>query len=153
LAICLIVRKILRYEHVDREAVGAAALVIFASLALWFFKAPDPRFGVGVFILAAPVAAVLVFGVPVSSGGTLLRNIHIAALAILVMAIGVIKGIASGNLMTFDLLSVPAPEVIAQSPFGVRPKEGDQCWLVGHCAPYDRTAPVVRFGYRLFPAK
>lgn len=125
------------------------------SLLFWFFKAPTPRFGLGVFLTLppflafvflsdAPLAERLAFRFQMMTKGCLL------ALAI-VMGGWNAEIFTAEKLLRLDRLSVATPAVVQDEVFGVRPDGTDQCWLSPCCSPYPRSAPGVRQGYLLFP--
>jgi hypothetical protein len=125
--------------------------VLFSLLvaAFWFWKAPDPRFGVGVFIIFFPVVLLLFPVTPPDQ--KVLWGLSIVLS--LVISLQYSKSAWSPffhRALAFERLTVITPETIPDSNFGVRPVAGDQCWLVSNCSPYDRP-PVSRlYGYKAF---
>ena len=130
-------------KHIAVSAVGLSVIVL--SALIWFFKAPDPRFGSGIFALLFPLILVNLLGI--FNGGTkrMWHNIAVALVVLLTLKFGNFHSIEFGELTMFDHLTVPKIEVMTDPNFGVRPLSGDQCWLIKECSPYDRPN-LNRFG-------
>lgn len=121
------------------NAVSLAGLsVIVVSLVIWFFKAPDPRFGSGIFALLFPLILVYVFGIFQDGNKRTWHNIAVTLVVLLTLKFGNFDRIEFEELTVFNHLKVPNIAVVTDPKFGVRPLSGDQCWLIKECSPYDR---------------
>lgn len=148
LCVTILCRRYLTVERVPRLDALMLSIVVVASLSLWFLKAPTDRFGIGVFMVAAPILAICALGSPVFSPGLKTRLLSIAMIVLLADNQG---GFSIKGLMRFQLLTVPAVETVSDANFGVRPKAGGgDCWTATHCAPSDRPAPAMKSGYLFF---
>lgn len=143
-------RSYFQFERNHGKVVVSGIVVIFLVLALWFLKAPNPRFGIGAFLLAAPLVAVFVFGAPVNGNLKVWRMIGIVLVGLLILRNDGLGRTTLRRLMQYDPLSVPTVEVVPDKNFGVRPRNGDQCWLAKHCAPYGRPSPTKTWGHLTF---
>jgi hypothetical protein len=138
----------------DIRFVAAAGFVLMA-FAFWFWKAPTPRFGGGVFILLFPVLFLVFHGkcieLPVSCQ-TFLRAVVITGVIVFSCRIGAPwKLISADTLFTFVMPDVGTPAVVKDYVYGMRPAKGDQCWLVPECSPaWDRPPRSSCFGYSVF---
>jgi hypothetical protein len=129
---------------------------LFFGLLFWFFSAPMPRFGLGVFLALPPFLAYVFLGdaaVPrqrVYKFGTMAK----AGVLVLGFLLGGwnTQNFSIDRLTRFEPLSVGTPVVVQDAAFGVRPKVSDQCWIVPYCAPYSRSTPEIKHGYLFFPS-
>lgn len=159
LAACSLILNRLRNDSVglDKTKIFGLSFLVL-SLLFWFFNAPTPRFGLGVFLcLPLFIAFVLLGDAPVNQ--KFLQGCSRLA-KVLILALGIVLGgwdakTFRGEAWTaFDPLGVESPDVVRDSVFGVRPDGTDQCWLVSRCSPFPRTAPITRLGYLFFsPAR
>jgi len=146
--VTIVCRRYLTAERMTRQDALILSIVTLAALSLWFFKAPTDRFGIGVFMVAAPIFAICVLGAPVFSPGFKTRILSIALIVLLADNQG---GFSIKGLMRFQLLTVPETEMVPDANFGVRPKSGGgDCWTATHCAPYERPTPTKKSGYLFF---
>ncbi len=146
--VAILYRRYLTAERVPRLDALMLSMVVLASLSLWFLKAPTDRFGIGVFMVAAPIFTICVLGSPVFSPGLKTRILSIALIVLLADNQG---GFSIKGLLRFQLLTVPAVKTVSDANFGVRPKSGGgDCWTATHCAPSDRPAPAEKSGYLFF---
>lgn len=143
-------RRHFRFERNHGKAIFSGMVVIFLGLSLWFLKAPTPRFGIGAFLLAAPIVTVFAFGAPVDGDRKVWRKIGIVLVGLLVLRNDGLGRVTLGRLMQFDPLPVGVTEVEPDADFGVWPKEGFQCWLAEHCVAHKRPSPTKKWGYRIF---
>jgi len=146
--VAIVYRRYLTAERLPRLDVLMLLVVTVASLSLWFLKAPTDRFGIGVFMVAAPIFAISVLGAPIFVPGLKTRALSILLIVLLSDNQG---GFSITGLTRFHLLTVPVVETIPDANFGVRPKSGGgDCWTATHCAPYDRPGPTKKSGYLFF---
>ena len=139
------------------RASTSAGVVLFclASVALWFLRAPHPRFG-GAALHALTIAPGLLMFASRAGAMRLQRK---------VWRIVGISGVALASLVSIELaarawplsvdrsallsfrLGTPSVEEVPNEHFGVRPRQGDQCWLTrSPCSPYDQEISVGRHG-------
>ncbi|HUP22035.1 MAG TPA: hypothetical protein VNB06_03745 [Thermoanaerobaculia bacterium] len=139
------------------RASTSAGVVLFclASLALWFVRAPHPRFGSAALHALTITPGLLIFasraGAPrlerkvwrvVGIGGAVLVSLFSIELAARAWP----RSVDRSTLLSFRL-GTPTVEVVPNEHFGVRPREGDQCWLTrSPCSPHDREISVGRRG-------
>lgn len=125
----------------DSRLIAGVAFVLLA-LSFWFWKSPNPRFGIGIFILFFPVLLLCFNGNVVEeteNSRKFLQAIAAILVIIFVCRIGVPwNRISLENALTFYTLTVPKPEIKNDPVYGVRPKKGNQCWVIPECAPSDR---------------
>ncbi len=126
----------------DIRIVAATGFVLIAFV-FWFWKAPTPRFGIGVFIIFFPVLFLFLHGKTLErpdNSRKLLQAIVVIGVVIFICRIGAPwEKISFDNILTINVLTVPEPKVIEDSVYGVRPIKGYyQCWLIPECTPYDR---------------
>lgn len=130
----------------------AAALFSIIALAIWFWKSPDPRFGIGPLIIFIPVLFVFILGKSNPDGDFKQRKSMTTLFSIaLLFSINTPWEIMIFNdLTTFDKLSVPVAKVKKDTIFGLRPIKGDQCWVVPECSPYNHPNIQTMYGLRMF---
>ncbi|XCN74818.1 MAG: hypothetical protein Q3M24_08780 [Candidatus Electrothrix aestuarii] len=131
-------------------AVGVMAL----SLLFWFWKAPTPRFGIGVFFLFFPVVFLFFSGYDFDLSVKINKPIQVAVIVGLLFFSFYIgtpwKKISQQNLFSFKAITVPTPKTQADVTYGVRVIGGDQCWLSPQCSPYDRPPLSSWHGVKTF---
>jgi hypothetical protein len=131
-----------------------ADIVIVMAFLLWFVKAPNPRFGIGVLILFFPVLLLFVLAndqVLTGIRRNALKIMVIVAVAMFGLRAGSpLKRVTLGNAFSFVPLSVPSIKVKKDSVYGVRPLKGDQCGLVPGCSPHDRPPKSTLYGRSAF---
>lgn len=162
LAIIAVVAVSYRFLFREKDAHRHSNVIIFAgltfilsSLAIWFIKAPTPRFGIGTFISLPPVIALSVFGIRQHGRSQLFihkaANVFMSLLLIEYAILGYVKGT---RILSFDMMAVPGVMVRPDANFGVRPSGDnvDQCWLAKYCSPHDRPALIEQNGIRMFPS-
>ncbi|WP_305988579.1 hypothetical protein [Roseibium sp. MMSF_3544] len=146
--VAIVFRRYLTAERLPRLDALVLIIVVVAALSLWFLKAPSDRFGIGVFMVAAPLFAISVLGAPIFVPGLKTRALSILLIVLLANNQG---GFSIKGLMRFHLLTVPVVETIPDANFGVRPKSGGgDCWTATHCAPGNRPTPTEKSGYLFF---
>ncbi|TYC64416.1 hypothetical protein FMN50_00540 [Rhodobacterales bacterium] len=134
-----------RMSSLDSLVLVAVAM---AALSLWFLRAPSDRFGIGVFMIAAPAFTLAALGAPKFDPE--LRTL-ILSIALIVLLADNQGGFSLKGLSRFLPLNVPAVDTVPDSNFGTRPESGDgDCWTATHCAPYDRPTPTTKSDYLFF---
>ncbi len=156
LVTCSLVVKKLRMVSFDFSWTRIIGLsFLFFGLLFWFFKAPTPRFGLGIFLTLPPFLAFVFWGEATLSE-RLARGLGVMTKAVLV-ALGILLGgwnaniVSADKLMGFDPLQVGTPTVVQDASYGVRPERSDQCWIIPACSPDPRSVPEMRQGYLFFP--
>ncbi len=138
---------------------------VLLGLALWFFKAPTPRFGTGVFIVLAPVVVVTVMGFA-DTDRLWVRRAGVWLVVLLALRLGtftntdVLRGFYHLRLVP-NMLEAPQVAVKPDAQFGFRPAgtEVDTdaiCWTAHYCGPDARPPIRQQGGYKRFvplPAK
>lgn len=142
------------FKILDTRLWAAVAFALLAFL-FWFWKAPDPRFGIGIFILFFPILFLSFHGNVFDETETSRKFLQVTALLavmIFVFRIGVPWKRVSflGNALTFNALMVPKQKVKQDLNYGFRPKEGDQCWIIPECAPADRPPKSIWHDHSAF---
>lgn len=129
----------------------ASALFVIIAISFWFWKAPTPRFGIGVFIIFTPVIFIFVLGRPYNHAHTIYQTrLILLLLVISILNISPWKNITIEELTTFNKLPIPASDVKNDNVFGVRPTQGNQCWSAPECSPYDRPNIQTLHGFKAF---
>lgn len=132
----------------------AAVVFVLSAFLFWFWKAPNPRFGIGVFVLLFPVLFLFIHGnvlEETKKSRYFLQVTAVIAVMIFACRIGVPwERISLKNALTFTALRVENPEVVKDATWGVRPKKGQQCWIVPECAPFDRNPKSTLYGQDAF---
>ena len=148
--------KFIIVKIMDIRYVAAAGFIIIAFL-FWFWKAPNPRFGIGVFILLFPVLFLFLHGKTLEISKNhrkLLQTTVVVGVIIFICQIGIPwKRLSFSNALTFNTLTVPTIEVYEDSVYGVRPVKRNQCWLVPECTPYNHPAKSLWHGKSIFYSK
>ena len=133
--------------------LGTAGFIGFAFL-FWFWKAPNPRFGIGVFLLLFPATLMFMHGRKLEQSHSfrkVLRSIVISVSILFACRIGAPwEKITYANMFKFKALTVHTPEVVEDSNYGVRPKKKNQCWVIPQCSPYDRPSKSSWHGRSAF---
>lgn len=146
-------------KYWQHKAMVPSLIFVLAGLALWFFKAPTPRFGIGVFIVLPPILITTLWGFRTSTHAWVpqLRYVLLLALAFrlgVVTNVDVMRGFYRLRLAP-ELLASPTVSVKEDAHFGVRPTgtiPGADCicWTAHYCAP-DNRPPISEFhGYKMF---
>lgn len=142
-----------RASLLDLRYWGALSAVLLALL-LWFWKAPTPRFGIGVFMVLFPVLFSFIQGKNAPQNARFSWWVRSAVvLAVLMIAFQVgepIGKISRENILTMRRMTVANPKVVPDPVYGVRPVDTDQCALVPECAPYDRPPRSIVWGRTVF---
>lgn len=132
----------------------AGLLVLFVSLALWFFKAPAPRFGTGVFLIFPAFFAYMLIDenhLKIPLRRLAKYAFKPALFLVIVLSFGwSSKAFKNAKFKTFNTVTVTTPEFVDDTIYGRRPVLSDQCWLVPDCSPYFRQAPKKYKGYIMF---
>ncbi len=145
-------------KHHRRDVMLPALVITLLGLALWFFKAPTPRFGIGVFIIVVPVVVVTLFGFRWTAHTWLLK-LRLVVLLLLAARLGMMANthvIRHLNLNTdIDMMPAPMVEVKLDKNFGFRPAGNTPgadciCWTVHYCAPDARPPISEAHGYKFF---
>ena len=134
-------------------ALGGVVLFGVASLALWFVRGPDPRFGAAALHVLTIAPALLILGRSVRplaprawrvAGAT---GIALALLFSLDIAAFSWPLTADRADLLYSRLGTPTVETVPNRHFGVRPAVGDQCWLSrSPCSPSDPQISVESRG-------
>lgn len=152
LAVVLQISFARRYRFDHSKLAGFLILII--SLTLWFFKAPAPRFGTGVFLIFPAFFAFLLLDenyLKISLQTLAKYALKPALLLLIIFSFGWNRLTSSrDSLLSLDGLKVITPEVTEDTLFGNRPVLGNQCWLVPDCSPQHRNEPENYKGYMLF---
>src|SRR5205823_3572284 len=162
-----------------RPHVLTAALVFSViALAVWFIKAPTPRFGIGMLIILPVVISLSLLGLrrmeerkllPLQD--KILNAMHSFPCAsrlrpfierdgtpyllgcLLVFTLAAKFGIFNASLrhiiLPFDMLAAPA--AVGTQPdknFGIRSGPDCECWLEKYCSPDDRPPIGEHDGYK-----
>jgi hypothetical protein len=146
-------RKYLSFNRSYTTIICAGMLFALAALIAWFVKAPTWRLGIGPLMIAAPMITLYVFGVSREGNNNFWRNASFVLMGGLILKFGVFNRITDNDPLNFDGLKVGTPQVKSSNNFGVQPIEGDQCWVVKDCSPYERNSPSSWMGYRIFESK
>ncbi len=138
----------------DMRFIAATGFVLGAFM-FWFWKAPTPRFGIGVFILFFPVLFLFLHGKTTEASENIkkyMQAIVIVGVVIFICRFGVPWKILSlDNALTINRLTVGKPKVKSDSVYGFRPIKGDQCWLIPECSPeWDRPPKSSWLGKNIF---
>jgi len=139
-----------------RSIILPALAFVLLALGIWFYKAPTPRFGMGMFIILPVVAALSIFGF---RDNFTLRNIRqknmrkIGGVLIILLAckfsiVDLGKAVYHGKF-AFNSLPAPAVEILPDPNFGVKPAK-DLCWTAKYCGWDDRPGIRELYGYRYF---
>ncbi len=134
----------------------AAVFFIVVSFLFWFYKAPDPRFGIGCLTLLFPILFLFLYTKMEQKYifHPFLRLIIVVVICVMGGRIGEPwKKLSFSNALMFSSPVVRTPEVKKEQNFGVRPVKGDQCWVVPECAPYDRPVQSSWYGKKVFYSK
>ncbi|MFV1976788.1 MAG: hypothetical protein ACC651_13640 [Candidatus Scalindua sp.] len=129
-----------------------SVLFLVITIAFWFRLAPSPRFGIGLFILIFPIVFIFILGKPDNQEYVKTQRIVVLLLSIIVLLriSEPWRAISTMELAYFNGLSVPTPAVKKDLAFGVRPINGNQCWVSPECSPYDRTTIMNIYSYKAF---
>ncbi len=174
-AVAALYRYYFREKLPERPGIVVPALVFaLMALAVWFIKAPTPRFGIGVFIILPITVALSLFGlrridektlrswrdkIPDRMGAIgqfIERNgMKQAPGTILVMLLAVKFGVFGAPLRhiikPFDMLAVPAAvDTRPDKHFGIRSGPDCECFLEKYCGPDDRPVMGEYDGYKYF---
>jgi hypothetical protein len=150
----LIFAALNRFKNIKFFDIRYIATALFATItiAFWFWKAPTPRFGTGAFIIF--FAALFIFA---SAQDHNSRQTRLTRMVIVVVIAAFVFSISNpgeyfsvNRLIKFKIPSIPTAAVKQDDVFGVRPVEGDLCWMAPECSPYDRPDMKTRYGYKAF---
>ncbi len=138
----------------------AALVFLVAAGAFWFLKAPDKRFGGGIFLIMAPVISGFLVSGKVPIMDRIPKAVSALLLLFVVYSLGAGSGRVKGSLQNLSdeewlYFKVRAAEgrAVPHSVFGFQPQDGDRCHLVKHCYPYDRPRPEIIKGYLYVESK
>jgi hypothetical protein len=134
---------------------GGLVLFCVVSLTIWFLMGPHPRFGSAALHALTITPGLLVFAPLAGKARLEPRRWRLVALSGLVLvslvsielaAQALPRSIDRTALFSFRL-GTPSVEVVPNQNFGVRPRQGDQCWITSSpCSPFDRRISVGKRG-------
>ncbi len=129
-----------------------AFVFIVLNIAIWFVKSPNPRFGIGVFMVLPTVTALLLFGFRKSTNEKWVAGISKICLSVLACEFAVIGIVNMGWDFSFYPLRIGYTETVPADHFGVKPvgENADQCWLAKNCTPNDRADLIEKDGIKMF---
>ena len=140
----------------NRIMLPAFALLM-AALAMWFFKAPTARFGIGVFLILTPVTIITLWGFRWTSRHELVKKTRTLVVVILAAKLGIFPNTSVfKNIhldMHIDMMPAPQVEITPDPNFGfspVPPRVGEMCWTAQYCAPDVRPPQKEAYGYKYF---
>jgi hypothetical protein len=141
----------------DIRLWGAVIFIVIALL-FWFWKAPTPRFGIGVFMLFFPVLLLPLYkhslAISFKTNKKLSRGLIVSLLFwSFAITLKSWEKLSINNMFSITQLNVPTIKTKVDSVYGVRPIKGYKCWLTPKCAPYDRSPLKKWNGYKMFPKK
>lgn len=139
--------------YLNSIMLPALAFVVL-SLGVWFIKAPDPRFGIGAFIIFPSVLALTLFGFRQAKNTQLMHKITKICLIALVLAFSILGVVKGQHTLAFNPLTVPELATISADNFGVNPAEQGvyQCWLAKNCSPSGKAILIEQNGIKMFPS-
>lgn len=115
------------------------------SLGFWFWSAPNPRFGLGPLVLGVPLLLLPLLRMDKVLGRF---HKHRGALILTSFTFTVLFFKPWSDFESNRLLAdwrkdpVPVPQVENVASYGVRPSQGDRCWLIPKCSPQVRRSPA-----------